>query len=172
MADSTTKNTSQTVQHRLPTEGADQLILAGVNDANLQELARICGCRVVLREDNLVLSGTLSEVERCAPIAQRMIDLAMMEKPFAPSDIQRFADDAMFAIIPYTLPSTDHSSRETPIARSPHSTMAAHRRLRNPSYTAVRCMKPKENRALSGTKQRIRSPRCARPDETSSSSMM
>lgn len=95
MTDSTTKSSNQTIQHRLSTEGADQLILAGVNDANLQELARICGCRVVLREDNLVLSGTLAEVERCAPIAQRMIDLAMMEKPFAPSDIQRFADDAI-----------------------------------------------------------------------------
>jgi phosphate starvation-inducible PhoH-like protein len=85
-------NTHQTVQHRLPTEGADQLILAGVNDANLQELARICGCRVVLRDDNLVVSGALNDVERCIPTAQHMIDLATMEKPFASTEIARFAD--------------------------------------------------------------------------------
>ncbi|NIR46199.1 MAG: PhoH family protein [Gemmatimonadetes bacterium] len=87
-------NASQIVQHRLPADGADQLILAGVNDANLQELARVCGCRVVLRDDHLVLSGTLGEVERCVPVAQRMIELATMEKPFAATDIQRFADEA------------------------------------------------------------------------------
>jgi phosphate starvation-inducible PhoH-like protein len=91
MTDQSTKGT-QTVQHRLPAEGADQLILAGVNDANLQELARLCGCRVVLRDDNLVLSGELADVERCVPIARHMIDLAQMEKPFSVSDIQRFAD--------------------------------------------------------------------------------
>jgi phosphate starvation-inducible PhoH-like protein len=91
MADQKT-DTPQTVQHRLPAEGADQLVLAGVNDENLQELARVCGCRVVLRDDHLVLSGALGEVERCVPIAQHMIDLARMEKPFSANDIQRFAD--------------------------------------------------------------------------------
>lgn len=91
MADQKT-GTPQTVQHRLPAEGADQLVLAGVNDENLQELARVCGCRVVLRDDHLVLSGALGEVERCVPIAQHMIDLARMEKPFSANDIRRFAD--------------------------------------------------------------------------------
>jgi hypothetical protein len=38
-----------TVEHRLDAEGADQMTLAGVNDANLQELARLSGCRVILR---------------------------------------------------------------------------------------------------------------------------
>ena len=38
----------QIVQHRLSVEGADQLMLTGINDGNLQELARVCGCRVVL----------------------------------------------------------------------------------------------------------------------------
>ena len=82
----------QIVQHRIPTEGADQLILAGVNDANLQELASLCGCRVVLRDDHLVLSGSLTDVERCIPVAQHMVDLARLEMPFATSDIRRFAD--------------------------------------------------------------------------------
>jgi phosphate starvation-inducible PhoH-like protein len=85
-------NSSQIVQHRIRCEGADQLILAGVNDANLQELARICGCRVVLRDDQLVLSGALGDVERCIPVAEHMIDLARLEKPFAASEIRRFAD--------------------------------------------------------------------------------
>ena len=89
-----TADASQIVQHRLPAEGADQLILAGVNDANLQELARLCSCRVVLRDDHLVLSGSLAEVERCVPVAQRMLDLALMEKPFSAADIPRFAEEA------------------------------------------------------------------------------
>ena len=89
-----TTNSSAIVQHRLPAEGADQLILAGVNDANIQELARLCGCRVVLRDDHVVLSGTLAEVERCVPVAQRMIDQALMEKPFPVAEIKRFAEEA------------------------------------------------------------------------------
>ncbi len=92
MPDPSTPTANDIVQHRLPAEGADQLILAGVNDANLQELARICGCRVVLRDDNVVLSGSLSDVERCVPLAQHMIELARLETPFATGDIQRFAD--------------------------------------------------------------------------------
>jgi phosphate starvation-inducible PhoH-like protein len=82
----------QIIQHRLAAEGVDPLILAGVNDANLQELARICGCRVVLRDDQVVLSGSLSDVERCVPVAQHMIDLARMGTPFSANDIGRFRD--------------------------------------------------------------------------------
>lgn len=85
-------DSSQIIQHRLAAEGADQLILAGVNDTNLQELARIYGCRVVLRDDQIVLSGSLGDVERCVPVAQHMIDLARMETPFSVGDIRRFAD--------------------------------------------------------------------------------
>ena len=43
---------STIIQHRLPSEGADYLLLAGVNDAHLQELARQTGCRVILRGDH------------------------------------------------------------------------------------------------------------------------
>ena len=63
---------NNTVQHRLPIEGADYQILAGVNDANLLELARLTACRVIMRGDHLVCcaaaptvsastGGTLSE---------------------------------------------------------------------------------------------------------------
>ena len=87
-----TPGSSQVVQHRLPAEGADQLTLTGVNDVNLQELARVCSCRAILRDDHLVLSGSLSSVETCIPIAEHMIDLARLGTPFAVSDIRRFAE--------------------------------------------------------------------------------
>ena len=82
------------VEHRLPAEGVDYLLLAGVNDANLQELARISGCRVVLRGDHLVLSGPLEDVERAAPVAKRMVDQAKMGSSFGADDIRRAFESA------------------------------------------------------------------------------
>lgn len=84
--------TEDIVQHRLSAEGADPLLLAGVNDANLLELARVAGCRVVLRDDNLLLSGSVEEIERAVPVAQHMIDLATNGVGFSTHDIARFAD--------------------------------------------------------------------------------
>ncbi|HET9982042.1 MAG TPA: PhoH family protein [Longimicrobiales bacterium] len=83
-----------TVEHRLPTEGADYLLLAGVTDANLQELARASRCRAVLRGDHLVLSGELDDVERAVPIAKRLIDMARMGTAFGPADIRRAFEGA------------------------------------------------------------------------------
>ncbi len=80
---------STIVEHRLPAEGADYLLLAGVNDANLQELARASGCRIVLRGDHLVLSGELNDVERAVPVAQRLVDMARLGTPFGVEDIRR-----------------------------------------------------------------------------------
>ena len=104
MAESSTE-AAQLVQHRLPAEGADPLILAGVNDANLQVLADVCRCRVVLRDDQIVLSGHLADIERCVPIARRMIDLARMGKPFDAAEIRRFIDleDASESVTPSAL---------------------------------------------------------------------
>ncbi len=82
------------VEHRLDTEGADALMLAGVNDRNIQELSRIFGVRVVLRGDHLVLSGELSAVERAVPVVQHMIELSRLRAPFDTHDIARFADGA------------------------------------------------------------------------------
>lgn len=84
---------SSIVQHWIPAEGADLLALTGVEDAHLQELAKVCGCRVLLRNDHLVLSGPLANVERCVPIAQQLVDLARMGVPFAPADIRRLAEE-------------------------------------------------------------------------------
>ena len=86
------------VQHRLSAEGADPLALAGVNDANLTELGRLGGLRVVLRGDHLLLSGGLREVEHATPAAQHMIHLARTGVPFGVDDVARFLDSAHEAL--------------------------------------------------------------------------
>ena len=81
------------VEHRLDAEGADQLLLAGVNDRNMQELARIFGIRVVLRGDRVILSGELEPLERAVPVTQHLIELARLRSPFDVSDVARMAAD-------------------------------------------------------------------------------
>jgi phosphate starvation-inducible PhoH-like protein len=80
---------STTVEHRLNAEGADYLLLAGVNDAHLQEIARLAGVRVILRGDHVILSGELPDVERAVPVAERLIQHARMSQPFGTEDIRR-----------------------------------------------------------------------------------
>lgn len=80
------------VEHRLDAEGADQLLLAGVNDRNFQELSRLFAVRAVLRGDHLILSGGLEGVERAVPVAQHLVELARLRVPFDTPDIARFAD--------------------------------------------------------------------------------
>jgi len=82
------------LEHRLDAEGADQLLLAGVNDVNLQELARIFDIRVVLRGDELVLSGELEKVEGAIPVGHHLIELSRLRVPFDSADIQRFAEES------------------------------------------------------------------------------
>jgi phosphate starvation-inducible PhoH-like protein len=82
-----------TLDHRLDAEGADQLLLAGVNDIHFQELTRVFGIRVVLREDKVVLSGTLPAVERATPVVRHMIECASLRASFDVSDISRFAEE-------------------------------------------------------------------------------
>jgi phosphate starvation-inducible protein PhoH and related proteins len=80
------------VEHRLDAEGADPLMLAGVNDRNMHEVSRLFSVRVVLRGDHLVLSGGLPGVERAVPVVQHMIELSRLRAPFDTPDIARFAD--------------------------------------------------------------------------------
>ena len=82
------------LEHRLDAEGADQLLLAGINDANFQELARIFGIRVVLRGDQIVFSGEMESVERAIPVGHHLIELARLRVPFDLSDIERFAEES------------------------------------------------------------------------------
>jgi len=80
------------IEHRLDTEGVDPLMLAGVNDRNLQEIVRLFRVRVVLRGDHAIVSGGLVAVERAVPVLQHMIELARLRAPFDVPDIARFAD--------------------------------------------------------------------------------
>ena len=86
----TTNNTA--VQHRIPADGADPLSLSGVNDAHLLELGKRTGLRVVLRDDHLLLSGDLKDVERAVPVAQHMVEMARSGVPFGTDDVARFYD--------------------------------------------------------------------------------
>ena len=82
------------IVHRLAVEGADPLTLAGVNDANVQELGRIMGIRVSLRGDQLSLAGALEAVERATPVAQTMIEMARSGDEITVEDVRRMADDS------------------------------------------------------------------------------
>ena len=75
--------------HRLSTEGADPLLLAGVNDANMLELERLLGLRVSFRGDALALSGTAEQLERGVPVVQGMIDLVRMGEAVTVDDVSR-----------------------------------------------------------------------------------
>ncbi len=79
------------VEHHLNAEGADQLILAGVGDANFRELGSLFGVKVVLREDHVRLAGELEAVADSARVLEHMIELARLGKAFPASDVARFA---------------------------------------------------------------------------------
>jgi phosphate starvation-inducible PhoH-like protein len=79
------------VAERIDVEGADLLLLAGVNDANLNELARQTGVRVALRGDALTLRGPSESVERATHVARRMVDAARQRLSLDPDDVLRIA---------------------------------------------------------------------------------
>ena len=79
------------IEHRLDAEGADHLLLAGVNDANMQALAQEYGIRVILRGDHLILSGEVERLERAVPLIKHLIELARLRAPFDTGDIARLA---------------------------------------------------------------------------------
>jgi phosphate starvation-inducible PhoH-like protein len=82
------------IVHRISVEGADPLALAGVNDANVQELARVMGIRVSLRGDQLSLAGALEAVERATPVAMAMVEMAKMGDEMSAEDVRRLSDDS------------------------------------------------------------------------------
>jgi phosphate starvation-inducible PhoH-like protein len=85
--------TNGTRTARLSAEGADMLTLAGVNDANLLELSRLCGVRVTLRGDTLSITGPRDLVDRAVEIGERMIDAARQRMPLTPDDVLRLTDE-------------------------------------------------------------------------------
>ena len=80
---------SDEATRKLSVEGVDLLSLAGVNDGNLVELTRRLGVRVALRGDALTLQGPAAAVERAAPVAQAMVDLARMGEMLDVHDVER-----------------------------------------------------------------------------------
>ena len=84
---------SDDVVQRLSVEGVDPLALAGVNDANLLELARRLGVRVSLRGDNLSLAGPAGAIEKAGQVAQALIDLARMGETIDVHDVERLISD-------------------------------------------------------------------------------
>lgn len=84
---------TDTTTQRLNVEGADPLLLAGVNDANLNELARLTAARVSLRGDVLTIAGTPDSVTRAVAIAERMIDSAKQRTMLEADDILRLSLD-------------------------------------------------------------------------------
>jgi phosphate starvation-inducible PhoH-like protein len=69
------------------------LTLAGVNDANLIELSRLCGVKVSLRGDNLSITGPQPLVERATDIGRRMVDRARQRMDLTPDDVLRLSED-------------------------------------------------------------------------------
>ena len=104
------------VTQRVSTEGADLLTLAGVNDANLVELARLSGAKIALRGDALALSGPSESVDRAAGVAVRMIEAARQRVPVTPDDVLRMHDD--FQQMPAGGPERRSSTSGLTLARS------------------------------------------------------
>jgi phosphate starvation-inducible PhoH-like protein len=84
---------SDEVIQRLSTEGADPLLLAGVNDANLVELQRTLSVRLSFRGDAITLAGTQEQIDRSVPAVQGLIDLARMGESVSVEDVHRLASD-------------------------------------------------------------------------------
>jgi phosphate starvation-inducible PhoH-like protein len=80
---------------RLSVEGADPLLLAGVNDVNLTELERATGARVSLRGDTLTLMGGHDQVERAAGVVQGLLDIARTGEAVSVEDVYRFTQDGV-----------------------------------------------------------------------------
>ncbi|MEE8060639.1 MAG: PhoH family protein [Gemmatimonadales bacterium] len=80
---------SDSIQQRFSVEGADPLLLAGVNDANLLELQRATGVKASLRGDTLILSGTPSQVEQATPVIEEMVDQARRGEIVEADDVAR-----------------------------------------------------------------------------------
>ncbi|HMS02442.1 MAG TPA: PhoH family protein [Gemmatimonadaceae bacterium] len=78
---------------RVPIEGVDQLLLAGINDANLVELARITGTRVALRGEGLTVTGPADQAMRAEAIALGMVASIREGHSLTPDDVLRLSLD-------------------------------------------------------------------------------
>jgi len=95
-----TGTTGEDTTQRMSVEGADPLLLAGVNDANILELERATGARVSLRGDTLTVSGTAEQVERAAAVVQGLLHIARTGEAVSVEDVFRFVQDGVPADSP------------------------------------------------------------------------
>jgi len=75
----------------VPADGADPLLLAGVNEANFIELQRALGVRVSQRGDAVTVVGSTEQVERAKPALLGLIDLARAGHPISVEEVARIA---------------------------------------------------------------------------------
>jgi phosphate starvation-inducible PhoH-like protein len=85
---------------KLNIEGADPLLLAGINDVNLTELERATGARISLRGDTLTVNGSAEQVERAAGVVQGLLDIARIGEAVTVEDVFRFAQNGVPADSP------------------------------------------------------------------------
>ena len=83
--------TGETITVRVNIEGVDQMLLAGVNDANLVELARSTGARVALRGDAISITGDPENVTRAEAIASAMVSMARDGRDLSADDVLRLS---------------------------------------------------------------------------------
>ncbi len=76
---------------RVSVEGADLLLLTGVGDANLVELARVSGARVSLRGDSLAVSGDAESVSKAEAIATAMVAMVRDGRTVLADDVLRLS---------------------------------------------------------------------------------
>ena len=86
---------AEEITQRISTEGADPLLLGGVNDVNLTELERATSARVSLRGESLTITGTVEQVERAATVAQGLLDIARIGEAVSVEDVYRFTQDGV-----------------------------------------------------------------------------
>lgn len=81
----------ETTTVRVNIEGVDQMLLAGVNDGNLVELARSTGARVALRGDAISITGDTENVTKAEAIANAMVAIARDGRDLSADDVLRLA---------------------------------------------------------------------------------
>lgn len=86
---------SENITHRVKADGADPLVLTGINDANLLALEHATGVRVSFRGEHLTLSGELESVERATRVATAMVDAARVGTGLTSEDVERLARNGL-----------------------------------------------------------------------------
>ncbi len=80
-------------KHTVSAEGADAIVLAGVNDVNLVELSNATGVRVTLRGDSVMLEGEPEVMELASRVVSAMVDVARLGESLNADDVRTLIAD-------------------------------------------------------------------------------